>query len=130
MKDKDDDREDPEFLEEKVREATKSPHQDNMLPAGFVTSEYFALIHKSIDLKKARQIRKASNAIDNEFRKLDKRGFVDWSSVRLMRDVKQESKDSGKPAHFGNLMQLCHERHAALKMEERLKEYKARLVFR
>ena len=86
-----------------------------MLPAGFVIAEYFALIHKAIDIKEARKIQKASDAIDAEFHKLDKRGFVDWKSVRLKHEVEQEFKKAKKPAHFGNLMLLCHEKHAELR---------------
>ena len=73
------------------------PHQENEKPAGFVSEHYFALIHKSIPIQEARRIPAAKEAIDSEFKKLDKRGFVDWSRVQEKSDVMAYAVENGIP---------------------------------
>ena len=46
-----------------------------------------------------------------------------------MRPI-QQVKDSGKPARFGDVMELCHKKHAELARAAADEEYKARVVFR
>ncbi len=62
-------------------------HQENEKPAGFVSEHYFALIQKSIPIQEAKRIPAVKEAIDSACKKLDKRGFVDWSRVQEKLDV-------------------------------------------
>jgi hypothetical protein len=98
--------------------APRGSHQENEKPAGFVSEHYSALIHKSIPIQEAKRIPVAKDAIDSEFRKLDKRGFVDWSRVQEKADVMAYAVDNGIAYHFGDLMTLCHEKHAELNLPQ------------
>ena len=95
-----------------------------------MSEHYFALIHKSIPIQEAKRIPAAKDAIDSEFRKLDKRGFVDWSRVQEKSDVMVYAVDNGIEYHFGDLMTLCYEKHAELNLPQPKKVYKGRTVFR
>ena len=101
-----------------------------MADYGYVSAEYFALVHKAIDIKKARQKPLASAAIDKEFNKLCARNFVDWTCVREHRDLMAEALSEGIERHFGDLMTFCHEKHAERNLPEEKKEYKGRIVLR
>ena len=89
-------------------------HQENEKPAGFVSEHYFALIHKAIPLQEAKRIPAAREASDAELQKLDKRGFVDWDRAQEKSDVMAYAVENGIEYHFGDLMTLCHEKHAEL----------------
>jgi hypothetical protein len=108
----------------------RGAHQENEKPAGFGSEHYFVLIHKSIPVQEAKRIPAAEDAIDSEFRKLDKRGFVDWNRVQEKSDVMVYAVDHGIEYHFGDLMTLCHEKHAELNLPQPKKVYKCRIVFR
>ena len=95
-----------------------------------MSEHYFALIHKSIPIQEAKRIPAAKEAIDSEFKKLDKRGFVDWSRVQEKSDVMAYAVENGIDYHFGDLMTLCHEKHAELNLPQLKKDYKGRIVFR
>jgi hypothetical protein len=84
------------------------------------------LIHKQISIREALRIPKAKASLTKEWDKLWKQKFVDLSTVR----PRQQVKDSGKPAHFGDVMELCHQKHAELKRAAEDEEFKARVVFR
>ena len=49
-------------------------------------------------------------------------------TVRPRADVEREAKAKNKTAHFGDLMELCHEKHSEL--PKHLRTYKGRVVFR
>ncbi len=95
-----------------------------------MSEHYFALIHKAIPLQEAKRIPAAREASDAEFQKLDKRGFVDWSRVQEKSDVMAYAVENGIEYHFGDLMTLCHEKHAELNLPQQKKVYKGRIVFR
>ena len=101
-----------------------------MRPAGFVSEHYFALIHNSIPIQEAKRIPAAKEAMDSEFKKLDKRGSVDWSRVQEKSDVMAYAVDNGIEYDFGDLMTLCHEKHTELNLPQLKKVYKGRIVFR
>ena len=105
-------------------------HLERDAPAGFVSHQWFAMVHKSIPMDKARRITKARAAVDAEFFKLDGRGFVDWDSVREKYEVVEDARVTKKKVHLGSLMTLCHEKNAELFLPEPDKEYKGRIVFR
>ncbi len=78
------------YMNASVNDSSGEPrgaHQENEKPAGFVSEHYFALIHKSIPIQEAKRIPAAKEAIDSEFRKSDKRGFVDWNRVQEKSDA-------------------------------------------
>ena len=89
-------------------------HQDHIAPAGFISNEWYAMVHKPIPLQKARKIEKTSKAIDKEFAKLGSRGFVEWESVREKQHVIDDARSGGYKIHLGALMTLCHEKNAEL----------------
>ena len=118
----------PPLIPEKTAKAAQ--HQDNIADYGYVSAEYFALVHKAIDKSKARKIPRASAAIDKEFSKLCARNFVDWSVVREHSDLREEATIKKIERHFGELMTLCHEKHAERNLPDEKKEFKGRIVFR
>ncbi len=87
------------------------------------------MIHKAIPLQGAKRIPAAREAIDAEFQKLDKRGFVDWSRVQEKSDVMAYAVENWIEYHFGDLMTLCHEKHANLNLPQLKKVYKGRIEF-
>eukprot|EP00973_Karenia_brevis_P021401 2941807-Karenia_brevis.AAC.1 len=48
-------------------------HQDNIAPCGYVSSEWFALVHQPINLKHAKQIPDPVKALYDEWTKLENR---------------------------------------------------------
>ena len=49
-------------------------------------------------------------------------------TVRPRAEVIKEYSAKNKPAHFGTLMDLCHEKHSELSRDRR--SYKGRVIFR
>ena len=117
---------------------SKQCHQQSLGPRGIYVdrawadsleeNEYFALIHKPVDISKALKIPAARAAIDKEWEKLEKLPAWDYKSVREKADVKAEAKAGGFTVHFGNLMQLCHLKNSEMHVE--FQSYKGRIVFR
>ena len=103
-------------------------HQDHIAAAGTVSPHYYALVHTPVPIPKAMKIPAAKAAVDKEWKKLQDKTAWDFASVRPKSEVQAESKRSGKHAHFGSLMDLCHEKHSELKLPVRV--YKGRVVFR
>ena len=83
-------------------------HQSKISPKGHASEEYYALVHTPIPLKKAMQIPKAKQALDDEWDKLGKKAW-DVSKVQPMAKVKEDAKRRGKEVHFATLQALCHE---------------------
>ena len=107
-------------------------HQDHVSTAGFVSGEWFALVHTPIPMKKAMNIPKAIEAVDAEWQKLaDKKAWL-LDTVQPKAKVEARSKATGVPVHFGSLMDLCHEKHSELQRHIPVNErtYKGRVVFR
>ena len=50
-------------------------HQSKISPKGHASEEYYALVHTPIPLKKAMQIPKAKQALDDEWEKLEKKAL-------------------------------------------------------
>ena len=108
--------------------ASGREHQDNIGMAGYVSDEWFALIHTPVPMAKALKIPDAKKAVDKEWDKLVTKGAWDLKSVRPKQDVIDEAIAKGKTVHFGALMDLCHEKHSELPPDQR--SYKGRVVFR
>ena len=106
----------------------RTKHFERIAPVGTVSDNYYALVHTPVDMKKAMQIPDAKKAVDKEWQKLIDKTAWDYDSVRPKADVVAESKRSKKKAHFGSLMDLCHEKHSELKLL--VKIFKGRVVFR
>ena len=85
-------------------------HNDHISPFGYVTSNYFALVHRAIDRKEWKNLPGAQKAVDDEFKKLDARNFVDWESVMEKDEAEAEAKRKKQTWHFGSLMLLCREK--------------------
>ena len=103
-------------------------HQDHVATSGYCSNEWHALVHTPIPLKKAYESPRARAAIDAEHDKLNKKTAWDFTTVRAKADVIADAKKKGKRVNFGNLMELCHEKHSELKLA--IPTYKGRLVFR
>ena len=106
----------------------RTKHFEKIAPVGTVSENYYALVHTPVDMKKAMQIPDAKKAVDKEWQKLIDKTAWDYDSVRPKADVIAESKRLKKKAHFGSLMDLCHEKHSELKLL--IKLFKGRVVFR
>ena len=92
-------------------------HQDNMQSVGYVSAAYFALVHKAVPRNKVKFIKGTQEAVDKEYNKLNDRQFVDWSSVREKRHVRDDAQANNESVHFGALMTLCHEKLAEWKSQ-------------
>eukprot|EP00973_Karenia_brevis_P048907 6784456-Karenia_brevis.AAC.1 len=53
-------------------DSTPYAHQDNIAPRGYVSSQWFTLVHEPVSLKHARLIPDAMKALDDEWNKLAK----------------------------------------------------------
>ena len=72
--------------------------------------------------------RKAAEALEAEWKKLqDKKAWL-LNKVRSKREVMAEARKSGKTVHFRSLMDSCFEKHYEQSIENRT--YKGRVVFR
>jgi hypothetical protein len=89
-----------------------------MQSVGYVSAAYFTLVHKAVPRSRVKFIKGAQDAVDKEYNKLNDRQFVDWSSVREKRHVRDDAKANNETVHFGALMTLCHEKHAELFLPE------------
>jgi hypothetical protein len=105
-------------------------HQDHIAPAGFVSHEWFALVHTPVPMKEAFQIPAARKAVDDEWEKLGPRGRRAWvlESVQPKAKVIADAKKNGVTVHFANLMDLCHVKNSEL--PEAMRKFKGRLVLR
>ena len=82
--------------------------------ASRLSDEWFVLVHKPIDICKAKQIPLAIKAFDKEWEKLEAKPAWKLSSVRLKNDVIVEANKTGVKIHLGSLMALCHLKNAQL----------------
>ena len=72
-------------------------------------------MHSPVNLTDAMKIPAAVEALDKEWNKLQNELKAwDLSSVMEREDVRKKCIKSGKTAHFGTLMTLCHEKHSEL----------------
>ena len=107
-------------------------HQPKFTASGEFSEAWYAMVHTPVDVKKAYKIPEAKAAIDKESDKLLKMGAWDLSTVMPRKVVQERAKKSKNPTHFGNLMELCHQKHSELigTVEEWKVKYKGRVVFR
>ena len=103
-------------------------HQENLAPAGYVSEELWALVHTPIAIDKALQIPAAREAWEKEWKKLEGRKAWLLNSVREYDEVESEARKENRSVHFGQVMQLCHEKHSEL--QKAVREFKGRIVFR
>ena len=68
------------------------------------------MVHKPVKLTDAFKIPAAKAALEKEWKKLEDLKAWDLTKVREKADVQAEAKRTGKTIHFGNLMQLCHQK--------------------
>lgn len=113
-----------------IGEAAAPPgsHQDNIQDRGYASPTYCAFVHQPIPIKQALQIPEAKAALTKEWDKLDTLPAFDYCKVRELRDVQNASRASGQAVHIGDLMELCHKKHAEL--APAWWQYKGRIVFR
>ena len=116
----------PESEDEKP--SVTREHQDHFACPGTVTPEYFALIHTPLSIGDAMRIPDAKKALMAEWDKLKaKRAWLP-DTVCEREAVIGRARKENKTMHFGELMELCHEKHSELPPEQR--KYKGRIVFR
>ena len=106
----------------------KRQHDDSFSTAGYISSEWYALVHTPIPIKKAMKIPKAKEAVDGEWTKLFKKGAWKYNTVKNRKDIEAEALAKGEKVHFANLMDLCHEKRSALPMH--MGKFKGRVVLR
>ena len=109
-------------------ETRRTEHQEKVAPTGFVSDEWFALVHTPV--KNWQNVPEARKAVDKEWDKLDNPENPAWmyETVCEYADVVADYIKKGKPVHFGDLMRLCHIKHSELAAA--LQSYKGRIVFR
>eukprot|EP00973_Karenia_brevis_P029865 4118618-Karenia_brevis.AAC.1 len=67
-------------------DSSQLAHQDNVAPSGYVSSEWFALVHQPVSLKQAKQIPDAVKALDDKWTKLENRCTWYLDIVRERKD--------------------------------------------
>ena len=103
-------------------------HQPQIAEAGFVSDEWFAMVHTPVPISKALKMPKAKEAVDAEWKKLwNKKAWL-VETVQPRAKVIERAMKQGKSVHFGELMDLCHEKHSELPIH--MRSYKGRVVFR
>ena len=103
-------------------------HQDHFQNPGFVSSEYFALIHTQIPINQVSQIPKAKEALNKERDKTNRLKVWNVNTVQPRAKLRERARKEKKTIHFGGIMELCHEKHSELSPE--MRSYKGRIVFR
>jgi hypothetical protein len=86
------------------------------------------MVHTPVSIQKALQIPEARAALEKEWNKLETKRAWNTAKVRPKAEVIAESKRTGRPVHFGSLMDLCHIKNSQLGKE--FWTYKGRIVFR
>ena len=104
------------------------PHQDHCAPRGFASEEWFAFVHTPVSIQKALTIPDAKASLDKEWGKLENKKAWDVNKVKPKAEVIARAKSTGRPVHFGSLMDLCHVKNSQLGKE--FWTYKGRVVFR
>ena len=102
-------RKEPLPLRETSKKKSMQKHSASRL-----SDDWFALVHKPVDIGKAKQIPKAKAALDKELEKLESKPAWKLSSVRLKNDVIAEANKTGVKIHLGTLMSSCHLKNAQL----------------
>merc|ERR1711963_357674 len=74
------------------------------------------------------KIKKAREALEAEWSKLEKRKAWDITRVQPKAKVIADAKAANRPVHFGSLMDLCHIKNS--QMGKEFWSYKGRIVFR
>ena len=107
-----------------VRPDENTGHNEKVAPAGYVSPEYFNMVHTPV--KNWTAIPKAREAVDLEMKKLqDKKAWL-LDKVREYDSVKAEATRLKNNVHFGDLMRLCHVKHSEL--DAKYQSYKGRVV--
>ena len=89
-------------------------HREKIESAGFVSHQWFALVHTPIPLSEAKRIPEARDALEEEWRKLEKKNAWLLETVAEYKEVAEEAQAKGITVHFGHLMALVHEKHSEI----------------
>ena len=102
-------------------------HREKVAQAGTVSQHYFALVHTPVSVKEAMQTKEGREALDKEWKKLEKKNYVDWNSVAEYESVRKNAQKEKRTVHFGRVYPLCHIKNSQLSREKW--NYKGRVVF-
>ena len=75
-------------------------HQENLAPAGYVSEEFWALVHTPIAIDKALQIPAAREALEKEWKKLEGRKAWLLNTVREYDEVESEARKGNRSVHI------------------------------
>ena len=82
---------------------TVRDHQEQFAPDGFVSVEWFALVHTPIPISKAMRILKAKEAVGHEWSKLNKIEAGLYGTVQEKKHVMAEANRLGKKCISGHV---------------------------
>ena len=108
------------------KNAPRRTHQEHVAPAGYQSSDFYALVHKQVSNPYA--IPEAKQAVQKEWTELEMKPAWDVRAVKPKAEVQARSRKNKVIVNFGRLMELCHVKNAELPKE--YQSYKGRIVFR
>ena len=88
------------LADSKKQKQNSTVHQENLAPAGYVSEEFWALVHTPIAIDKALQIPAAGEALEKEWKKLEGRKAWLLNSVREYDEVESEARKENRSVHF------------------------------
>ena len=75
---------------------------------------HYNLVHKFIPMPQAMKIPAAKEAVDKEWRTLEKISAWNLANVRNKSEVIQEARRKDVKVHFASLMDICHLKNSEL----------------
>ena len=79
------------------------PHQENVQTVGYVSNEWFALVHTPVSIQKAKSSPEGRAALEKEWKKLEDKHAWDLKSVRERAAVIKEATSKHTTVHFWRL---------------------------
>ena len=103
-------------------------NEDHIEGKGYSSLHHYNLVHKFIPMPQAMKIQAAKEAVDKEWRKLEKFSAWNLAKVRHKSEVTEEVRHKDVKVHFAWLMDICHLRISEL--ETKYQKNKGRVALR
>ena len=103
-------------------------HEDHIAGRGDNSLHQYKLVHNFLPMPHAMNIPAAKEAVDKEWRKLEKISVWNLAKVRNKSEVIEEARRTDVKVHFASLMDICHLKKSEL--DKKHQKYKGRVVLR
>ena len=85
----------------------RGPHQENVTPSYTASEFYHQMVHTPVDIKIAKGIPAAKDAVDKEWGKFWKKKAWLVETVEEKHIIQERARKQKKTVHFGSLRPLC-----------------------